>query len=42
MLTLTILALLAGGLMIRTLLADAKPEPKLVPIRIREERRPRR
>jgi hypothetical protein len=42
MLTLTILALLAGGLMIRTLSASAKPEPKLVPIRIREERRPRR
>nr|WP_281177148.1 hypothetical protein [Marinobacterium profundum] len=40
MLTLTILALLAGGLMI--LATSAKPEPRLVPIRVREDRRPRR
>ncbi|WP_256557874.1 hypothetical protein [Marinobacterium sedimentorum] len=44
MLTLTILALLAGGLMILATSAKhrARPEPRLIPIRVREDRRPRR
>ncbi|WP_276202583.1 hypothetical protein [Marinobacterium rhizophilum] len=44
MLTLTILALLAGGLMIiaTSTKSRSRPEPRLIPIRVREDRRPRR
>ena len=44
MLTLTILALLAGGLILLATSAKhrSRPEPRLIPIRVRDERRPRR
>ncbi|WP_255856012.1 hypothetical protein [Marinobacterium rhizophilum] len=44
MLTLTIIALLAGGLILLTTTAQhrSRPEPQLIPIRVRENRRPRR